>query len=155
MGTAACQVHLRGLQRRKPSVWLGRGRQESHPGSTYICFQGKYAGSARSGRKELNTSCPFTRIPTVKVKLPHRIGEEKLKCDFFFLKRQDYNGYIFFLCQILPSVNIFRMQLQKQWVGCVGQEVAGGWDSGRNVNEMVCRMVVLPLPGFVFLIDLA
>lgn len=29
------------------------------------------------------------------------------------------------------------MQLQEQWVGCAGQEVAGGWDSGRNMNEVV------------------
>lgn len=56
---------------------------------------------------------------------------------FFFWKRQDCSYIFFFLLQILLSVNIFSMQLQEQWVGCAGQEVAGGWDSGRNMNEVV------------------
>lgn len=99
-----------GLQRKNPSTGPGQVNEtKSHLGSTYICFQEKYMGSALSGRSLIQVVSP---LRCKLCCLIDRIGGEKLKCDFYFFEEIGLWLY-FFLLQILPTVTIFPMQLQE------------------------------------------
>lgn len=107
---ATRQGPLWGLQRKNPSIGPGQVNEtKSHLGSTYICFQEKYMGSALSGRSLIQVVSP---LRCKLCCLIDRIGGEKLKCDFYFFEEIGLWLY-FFLLQILPTVTIFPMQLQE------------------------------------------